>query len=85
MEVTLDLSCTSKVQNEADNIRVSFYSSDAANICKSQDVRICSGNSRNIWALPESAYSGGAYSIEKEQSEADERIFVLNELSVRVG
>ncbi len=42
--------------------------------------RVFAGRNNEIFELFQSAYSGGAYSIEKEQSEADERIFVLNEL-----
>ena len=67
-----------KVQNEADS-RELLHSGDAANITNPGRAYLQVGNNE-IFELFQSAYSGGAYSIEKEQSEADERIFVLNEL-----
>ena len=67
-----------KVQNEADS-RELLHSGDAANITNPGRAYLQVGNNE-IFELFQSAYSGGAYSIEKEQSEADERIFILNEL-----
>ena len=67
-----------KVQNEADS-RELLHSGDAANITNPGRAYLQVGNNE-IFELFQSAYSGGAYSIEKEQGEADERIFVLNEL-----
>lgn len=67
-----------KVQNEADS-RELLHSGDAANITNPGRAYLQVGNNE-IFELFQSAYSGGAYSVEKEQSEADERIFVLNEL-----
>lgn len=67
-----------KVQNEADS-RELLHSGDAANITNPGRAYLQVGNNE-IFELFQSAYSGGGYSVEKEQSEADERIFVLNEL-----
>lgn len=67
-----------KVQNEADS-REMLKTPDAASITQPGRAYLQVGNNE-IYELFQSAYSGGAYSDEKETNEGDKRVYLVNDL-----
>ena len=67
-----------KVQDESDS-RELLKTGDAANITQPGRAYLQVGNNE-IYELFQSAYSGGIYRTESEESNIDDRIYVVNEL-----